>query len=135
MLYSPMNEHVLEFWKIRNNSNVLFIFFEDMKRDLDQEVKKVMKFLGKNFTQEQIDKLCDHLSFESIRKNEMINRNEELKIFKESFGKKYDPNEYSFVRKGKVGGYKEELTADENDILDEYSKCPEFEKYGFVYKY
>lgn len=135
IIYSPFNDHVLEFWKIRNESNVLFLFFEDMKRNLNQEVRKAMKFLGKYYNNEQIDKLCKHLSFESIRKNEMINRNEEMKTLKESFGEIYDPNEYSFVRKGQVGGYKDELSKEENEMLDKYCKYQKFVNFGFDYKY
>ncbi|XP_070498419.1 luciferin sulfotransferase-like [Chironomus tepperi] len=74
MLYSPMNDHILDFWKIRNAPNILFLYYEDMKRNLDQEVKKAMKFLNKNYSQDEIDKLCIHLSFNSIRNNPNVNK-------------------------------------------------------------
>ncbi|XP_070495916.1 luciferin sulfotransferase-like [Chironomus tepperi] len=135
MLYSPMNDHILDFWKIREQPNILFLFFEDMKRNLDQEVKKAMKFLGKSYSQEEIDKLCKHLSFESIRDNKMINKSEEVKNVKESFGEKYDENEYSFIRKGQVGGYKDEMTAEENEMIDEYVKQATNMECGFEYKF
>ncbi|XP_070498409.1 sulfotransferase 1C2-like [Chironomus tepperi] len=135
MLYSPMNDHVLDFWKIRDQPNILFLFFEDMKRNLDQEVKRAVKFLDKDFSQEEIDKLCKHLSFESVKDNKMINKNEEIRMLKESIGVKFDPNAFSFVRKGQVGGYKKELTQKENEMLDEYSKCPTFEEFGFEYRF
>jgi len=108
-MYSPMNDHILDFWKIRDEPNMLFLFFEDMKRNLDQEVKKVMKFLDKNYSQEKIDKLCKHLTFDSIKNNKSVNKSEDIKKFVTSVGGKYNPNEYTFIRKGQVGGYKEEL--------------------------
>ncbi|CAG9801241.1 unnamed protein product [Chironomus riparius] len=135
MLYSPMNDHILDFWKIRDESNILFLFFEDMKRNLDQEVKKAMKFLNKNYSQEEVDKLCKHLSFDSIKDNKMINKKEEIRMLKESAGEKFDPNEFSFVRKGQVGGYKKELSAGENEILDDYLKCLKFKDFDFEYKF
>lgn len=135
MLYSPMNEHIIEFWKIRNQPNILFLFFEDMKENLDQEVKRAMKFLDKNYSQKDVDKLCNHLSFESIRNNKMINKDEEIKNVKESFGEKYDKNEYNFIRKGQVGGYKDELTAEENEMLDQYVNQSAVKAPGFKYKF
>lgn len=135
MFFSPMNRHVLDFWKIRNEANVLFLFFEDMKRNLEQEIKKSMKFLKKDYSQDQINKLCQHLSFDSIKINKAVNKNEELEKFVTSVGGKFDPNEYTFIRKGQVGGYKEELSARENEMLDQYAKYPQFEEFGFEYKY
>lgn len=134
ILYSPMNSHVLEFWKIRDRSHVLFLFFEDMKRNLHQEVEKAMKFLGKNYSSMQIEQLCQHLSFDSIKVNRMVNRMEEMHELKTSMGEVYDPNQFTFIRKGMVGGYKAELNADENELLDNYMKWLELSRHGFEYK-
>ena len=134
-MYSPMNDHVIDFWKIRDEPNILFLFFEDMKRNLDGEVKKAMKFLGKNFPQEEVDKLCHHLSFESIKNNKMVNKNEEIKNIKKSFGEKYDTNEFTFIRKEQVGGYKDELSAEENEMLDKFIKKSEMKEPDFQYKF
>ncbi|KAL7051816.1 hypothetical protein ACKWTF_004642 [Chironomus riparius] len=124
MFYLPMNEHVVDFWKIKDQSNILFLFFEDMKRNLDQEVKKAMKFLSKNYSQEEIDKLCRHLSFESIKNNKNVNKDEVLIKFMQAGGKEYDQSDgFSFIRKGQVGGFKNELTTEQNEMLDEYAKC------------
>lgn len=128
-----MNEHVLEYWKLsKENSNILFIFYEDMKKDLNEEVKKVMTFLGKQFTQEQIDKLCDHLSVDSMRKNPATNLNAFVDIVKSKYDKVED---FQFIRSGQIGSYKKELTEEENIKFDEFANHPEFKKYGFSYKY
>lgn len=126
-LFSPMNEHVIDFWNIRFQPNILFLFFEDMKRNLAQEVKKVMKFMDKDYSQEEIDKLCVHLSFDSIQKNKMINKEEIIEQIAGMAGAEYNPQKFSFIRKGKVGGYKKELTITESDMLDEYIKKAEYE--------
>jgi Sulfotransferase domain len=134
LTYCPMNDHVLEFWKIRNESNVLFLFYEDLKRDLECEVKKVMTFFERNFSQEQIEKLCDHLSFESMQKNPAVNKVEEAKTTMKLLGKEFSTTNYKFVRKGQVGYFKTELTEEQNRLLDDFMNYPEFEKYGFAYK-
>ncbi|KAL7051812.1 hypothetical protein ACKWTF_004639 [Chironomus riparius] len=126
-LFSPMNDHVIDFWNIRFQPIILFLFFEDMKRNLSQEVKKVMKFMEKDYLQDEIDKLCVHLSFDSIQKNKMINKEEIIEQMSSMTGKEYNPQKFSFIRKGKVGGYKQELTPEENEMLDEYIKKAEYD--------
>lgn len=127
--FTPMNSHVLEFWKIRDEPNILFLFYEDMKRDLKSVVKKTAEFFGKSFTQQQIDELCNHLSFENMKTNTTVNKEKELSLWSKSDGN------FSFLRKGRVGSFKEELTAEENQKLDEYLNFPDFEKFGFAYKF
>jgi hypothetical protein len=131
-----LNEHIIDFWKIRDEPNVLFLFFEDMKRNLDHEVKRAMKFMGKNYSQEEIDKLCQHLSFESVRNNKTVNKDESIKGIMELVGHKYEPKDgFSFVRKGKVGGYKDELTDEQIKLMENYEKHSELKKIGFDYKF
>ncbi|XP_070498420.1 luciferin sulfotransferase-like [Chironomus tepperi] len=133
--YAPINEHIIDFWKIRDQPNILFLFFEDMKRNLEQEVKKTMKFLGKNYSQEEIDKLCQHLSFESVRNNKTVNKDEHLKVLMELVGQKYQPKDgFSFIRKGKIGGYKDELTDEQIEMMENYANHDGLKKIGFKYK-
>jgi len=133
MLYSPMNEHVIDFWNIRGQSNILFLFYEDMKRNLDQNLKKVMKFMGKDYSQDEIDKLCAHLSFDSMKNNKMVNKEDHMKHLMNIVGNEYNPEKYTFIRQGKVGEYKKELTQEAIKKLDEYAKKAEFEiNYQFM---
>ena len=52
---------------------MLFIFYEDLKRDLRGQLEKMAKFLGKDLSQDQLDRLREHLKFENIEKNETVN--------------------------------------------------------------
>lgn len=135
IIHQPYNEHVLEFWKIRNQENVLFLFYEDMKRDFDGEMKKIANFLKKPFTQDQIDFACDYLSFDKMKANPKINREDKGDDFKDKKGIKDNSEDFTFIRKGKVGSYKEELTEDQMKKLEKFSKHPDFDKFGFEYKF
>jgi hypothetical protein len=106
-----------------------------MKRDLKNEILKVMKFLGKNFTDEQIDQLCVHLDFNSMKKNPSVNLEENLAQTRKSFDDKIDDEDYCFIRKGQIGSYKEEMSAELNAKFDEYANHPDFEEHGFAYKF
>lgn len=126
---------MLEFWKVRNEPNILFTFYEDMKRDLASVVKKTANFLGKSINQEQIEKLCDHLSFDKMKKNPAVNKEAEMELLKKSVGENFSKEEFSFVRKGKVGGYKEEFNEEQIERIEKFANHPDFEKFGFAHKY
>ena len=52
---------------------MLFIFYEDLKSDLQGQLQKMAKFLGKDLCEDQLNRLMEHLKFENIRKNEADN--------------------------------------------------------------
>lgn len=67
-------------------------------QDFETEVRKVVRFLGKDINEEKMAKLLKHLSFESFQKNPMVNF-DPLK----SVGL-LDPDA-KFMRKGILGLY------------------------------
>lgn len=132
MIYSPFNDHVLKFWDMQKSSEkILFLHFEDMKRDLKSVLHKLATFLGKSYSAYEFDELCDHLSFENMKNNKMVNKSETVTLVREIQGRKDD--QWNFIRKGKVGSYKEELTLEQNELLNEYVK--QMEATDFKYKF
>lgn len=67
LTYSPFWENVADFWKLRKESNVLFLTFEELKDDLRKVVDQVCEFMEKQYKDETIDKLVEHLSFENMK--------------------------------------------------------------------
>lgn len=61
--------HIMDFWKIRHEPNILFLTYEDMKRDLKEVINRVVKFLGKTITDKQLEDLEKHLHIDSMREN------------------------------------------------------------------
>jgi len=64
---------VIDAWNKRHHPNMLFIFYEDLKSDLQGQLEKMAKFLGKDLSEDQLNRLMEHLKFENIRKNESVN--------------------------------------------------------------
>ena len=54
--------HLLSWWEHRNDPNVLFLFFEDMKDDLKSVVRMVAAFIGIE-DEENINKAVEMSSF------------------------------------------------------------------------
>ena len=61
--------HLVSWWEHRNDPNVLFLFYEDMKEDLESVVRTVAAFIGIQ-DEERIKKAVEMSSFEFMKKNE-----------------------------------------------------------------
>ena len=95
MIYVPFFPHVLDAWNKRHHPNMYFIFYEDLKKNLRKEIEKMANFLGKELTEDQIDRLNQHLKFENIQKNDAVNNERYRKAG-------MSDNEGKFIRKGTI---------------------------------
>ncbi|XP_063369015.1 luciferin sulfotransferase [Cydia amplana] len=118
--FGPVWNHILGFWTRRNDPNVLFIKFEEMKRDLPSVVRRTADFLGKTMTNDQVDKLCDHLSFKNMKSNRAVNLEP---ILQKSFGKSYlEGTKLRFIRKGEIGDWKNYMSDDLSRRFDQWAE-------------
>ncbi|XP_055693934.1 luciferin sulfotransferase-like [Lutzomyia longipalpis] len=109
VIYAPYHTHIVDFWNMRNEENILFITYEEMKKNHPEVIRRVAEFLEKPLTDEQITNLADHLKFDNMTKNASVNFEEELNYIQKVIKKKKE-NDYNFIRKGKVGSYHDEMT-------------------------
>ena len=101
---TPFVEHVIEAWNLRHHPNMCFIFYEDMKKDMRAQIRKVAAFLGKSYSDEQVDKLAEHLHIDNFRNNPSVNFESAKKT-----GLLYE-DRGNFIRKGKTGDWKNHFT-------------------------
>lgn len=112
--WSSYWSHIKEAWGMKDHPNLLFLFYEEMTNDFLEAIKKVAKFLGKTYTDEEIDKVADYLKISHFRNNRMVN-NSELSacgIVEEG----------EFVRKGGIGGWKNMFTEELDERADKWIK-------------
>nr|CAI5825181.1 unnamed protein product [Callosobruchus analis] len=117
--YTPYWSHLMSFWQHRNQENLLFLKYEDMNKDLPSVIKRVANFLQKPLSEEQVQILYKHLSFENMKKNPAVNY--EMVI---SINRKYKltQSEGKFMRSGKVGDYKANMSPEIIKAFDEWSE-------------
>ncbi|KAL1139429.1 hypothetical protein AAG570_006413 [Ranatra chinensis] len=104
--YAPFDRNVLSYWNRKDTDpSIIFVKYEDMKKDLPSVIKRVSAFLGKEYTDSEIGVLAEHLSFESMKRNPAVVREEIL----QEVGLTADD---SVFREGKIGGWKKAMTAE-----------------------
>ncbi|XP_070555617.1 sulfotransferase 1C4-like [Ptychodera flava] len=111
-IFSQWGPHVLEWWHRRHENNVLYVKYEDMKKDPTVGVRTIAEFIGKDLSPEIIDKIANYCSIEKMKVDAMDDPT--VKVF----GWKDNP----FIRKGQVGGWKETFTVAQSELLDKRYK-------------
>ncbi|XP_062704881.1 luciferin sulfotransferase-like [Aedes albopictus] len=104
----PMWAHMLSFWKRRNQPNILFLKYEDMKRNLPTVIRQTAEFMnvGRNLTDEDVQQLCDHLQFDRMQKNPAVNMEPLMK----NSAQIDDKASVKFIRKGAIGDWKNHMS-------------------------
>ncbi|XP_016480079.2 flavonol sulfotransferase-like [Nicotiana tabacum] len=118
----PFWDHVLDYWKasMENPNKILFIMYEDMKKDPILCLTKLAKFLDRPFTLEEeregavqeIARLCGFESLSSLKVNQTGVMH---------FNSIVVENRH-FLRKGQVGDWKNHLTLEMAQLLDEITR-------------
>lgn len=137
VLWCPQVQHTLDFYKYKQltsfggfekSENFIFIHYEEMHKNLMNVLKRICKFFDKTFTDEQLAPLIEHLSFESMKANPRTNHAELVKRLTEF----HEKPKFQFMRKGKVGTYKEEL---EENYIQRFRAHIEKQLVGSTFNY
>lgn len=124
MVYGSSSDHMLEFYKRRQQSNVLVVKYEDMKRDLPAIIQQCADHLeiSRTLTTDDIDKLCEHVKFEKMEKNTSVNL--ETIVFADPLAAEQMDremyNKVKFIRKGQVGDWQNYFSPETNEKFDKW---------------
>ncbi|XP_071484079.1 sulfotransferase 1A3-like [Diadema antillarum] len=115
-------ENVLPWWARRNHPNVLFVKYEDMKRDHRRVVEQVAQFMGESLSDDVIDGIVEASTFSAMKESQQSNPDTVLRKSNDVFKGKQKSNA-SFMRKGSIGDWKNYFSEDQNRRFDQlYAK-------------
>ncbi|XVE83082.1 hypothetical protein DITRI_Ditri16bG0058500 [Diplodiscus trichospermus] len=119
--YGPFWDHVLGYWKasLESPKKVLFLKYEDVKKEPWVCVRKMAEFLGVPFSPEEenkevvqkIVKLCSFKNLSNLDVNKDVTRMWNRPV-----------SNSDFFRKGQVGDWVNDLTSEMAEILDQITK-------------
>lgn len=117
VLYGPYFASVQSYWEQKSRSNMLFLKYSDLKRDLPGMIKKLAAFLEKPLTEEEVQEIVEFVSFDSMKKHV----GKEMNDFKMLMTTAYNTcvQKSDFVREGKEDGYKNVMS---EELIQEFDK-------------
>ncbi|XP_028290602.1 cytosolic sulfotransferase 3-like [Gouania willdenowi] len=111
MVFGSWYDHVNGWWKKKQTSSrIHYMFYEDMVENTGQEIDKLCSFLGVSPTPEEKNSISVRSQFDSMKKDQMANNSTNAVM---------DFNVSPFMRKGKVGDWKNHFTVAQNQDFDE----------------
>jgi Sulfotransferase domain len=66
-MFGPWAEHAAGYWEWRVRRNVLFLTYEDMKRDLEKTVQQIAEFMGVNLSPQELAAVIHKSSFRYMK--------------------------------------------------------------------
>jgi Sulfotransferase domain len=117
-------------WEQARNTPEAFLLlrYEDMQADPVGQLRRVLDFMGlAEITDAEVKEAVEYASFRNMQR---IEAGEEVKSFKLKAGDVSDPNSYK-VRRGKVGGYRDELTPEQIETLERKMAARLAPSYGY----
>lgn len=105
--------HVAHYWKHRNEPNMLFLNYEELSRDLEGTIRRIIAFCDLEVPETEMPRILERSSFAFMKQHEM----------KFDFGTEVlleqGMTPSTFIRKGKVGDWRAHFAPDEVDQFEE----------------
>ncbi|XP_054160239.1 sulfotransferase 1B1-like [Oppia nitens] len=118
LVYGDWLSHVEGYWQLHKQypNRVLFVSYEELKTDLPKMIALIARFVGQPLSDEIIQRIANHCSFDEMKSNKMVNR-EKLPIFANGL---FDMTETKFMRKGIIGDWRTHFTDEQSDRFDKH---------------
>ena len=105
-------DHIKPWWQHRSDPNILFLTFEDMKRDLPSAVRSIAAFIGAtDLTDAEVALIAEKTSFEAMKNDDKANYS--------WMGDWRHADGTPHIRKGEVGDWANLLTAAQSTQIEE----------------
>eukprot|EP00058_Branchiostoma_floridae_P007213 XP_002592701.1 hypothetical protein BRAFLDRAFT_67141 [Branchiostoma floridae] len=112
---------ISEYWRHKDDANLLFIKYEDMKKDLRGHVVKIAEFLGRSLTDEQTDEVTANCTFAAMKENLATNYSRDP-VLKEKEFKRGNETGIEFIRKGQVGDWRNWFSPQQLEAFEAFDR-------------
>ncbi len=121
----------LESWlKNKHDFPVLSLKYEDMLEDTHMSVRKVAEFMSVDVDDKRVDEIVEATSFKKMRSQEEKEQNsKEIGVFMDE--QRFNKPDFRFMRSGKSGSYKDNLSEYEIEQLTEGFRST-MKAYGYL---
>ncbi|XP_057619316.1 amine sulfotransferase-like [Chionomys nivalis] len=106
-------DHIRGWYEHRHDFNIMFLSYEDMKKDLRGSVLKICSFLEKELSDKDVDAVVRKATFQNMKSDPRANYDD---VIKKNIWTSNDKG--TFFRKGTIGDWKHHLTVDQNERFD-----------------
>ncbi|HEX8559884.1 MAG TPA: sulfotransferase domain-containing protein [Pyrinomonadaceae bacterium] len=107
VMHGSWFKHVAEWYAHRSDPNILFLTYEELAGDLEGTIRRVIEFCGFDIAPERLPQIVERCGFAYMKKYEpKFSPMAEQELL---LGIKRD----EFIRKGKVGGWREYMTPEQ----------------------
>ncbi|XP_043979446.1 cytosolic sulfotransferase 2-like isoform X4 [Gambusia affinis] len=111
VVFGSWYEHVNTWWDQKQTySNLHYMFYEDLIEDSGQEISRLCCFLGLSPTAEQKELVQTKVTFDNMKQNKITNFST-VPMMNQSVS--------PFMRKGRVGDWKNHFTVSQNEQFEE----------------
>ncbi|XP_069830985.1 amine sulfotransferase-like [Dendropsophus ebraccatus] len=104
-------DHLRGWYTHKEDFNILFVTYEEMKQDLRSAVKKICKFVDKNLDEKAIDTVVERATFKNMKEDPVAN-------YRFMSNDVLDHSKGESLRKGIVGDWKNHMTVAQSEMFD-----------------
>uniref|UniRef100_A0A8C9ZR76 Sulfotransferase n=1 Tax=Sander lucioperca TaxID=283035 RepID=A0A8C9ZR76_SANLU len=104
--FGKWTDHVKGWRDTELGDRIMYITYEEMAKDLPAAVRRFSDFLGRNLSEEVIQKIAEHCSFKTMKTNKMSNFSLVPKEF-------MNPDKSPFFRKGVAGDWENHFSSEQ----------------------
>lgn len=108
--YAAWYRNVKSWWPYYDNTNVLWLRYQDLKSDITLSIDQIINFLKWHVTDEQKQKVLEYSSFDWMKANDE-------KFSSQGPGKTQVFKAGKFIRQGKVGKFQDLMTAEQEQRI------------------
>uniref|UniRef100_A0A3Q0SU96 Sulfotransferase n=1 Tax=Amphilophus citrinellus TaxID=61819 RepID=A0A3Q0SU96_AMPCI len=106
VLCGKWTDHMKSWRNSALGDRIMYITYEEMVQDLPASLRRISDFLGRNLTEEVIQKIAEHCSFKAMKTNNMSNFSLIPNVY-------MDSDKSPFLRKGTVGDWKNHFSSEQ----------------------